>query len=84
MLSGSIWSHHLTLSLGQAWDLFLKYAKDLKSSVDHPVERSSSDSLRGARVNMVLHLLSRSSERKRLAKIRKEFLESLEMAQGKR
>ena len=69
----------------QVWDLFLKYGTDLKASLaGHPLGRKSGDLQTKAGVSMALHLISRGSEVKRLLKIRKEFLESVEMAQGKR
>ena len=68
----------------QVWDRFLQYAADIQTSLLHSLEGRSGEAQRGAGVNMVLHLLFRRSERKRLQKLRREFLESVEMAQGKR
>lgn len=77
-----------SLCIEQAWDKFLKYATSLQVSLTQTLESRHigmlSETQRGTRVSMILHLLSRGSERKRLQKIRKEFLESVEMAQGKR
>ena len=64
------------------WDLFLQHTTDLQASLSLPLEGRSGD--QGAGLAMMLHLISHGSERKRLHKIRKEFLESVEIAQRKR
>ena len=68
----------------QAWDQFLQYASGLQTSLLQSLEGRLGEAQRGAGVNMVLHLLFRRSERKRLQKFRTEFLESVDMAQSKR
>ncbi|CAI8045497.1 hypothetical protein GBAR_LOCUS25172, partial [Geodia barretti] len=67
----------------QAWDMFLSYGSTLSQSLREGLP-AKSEPERGTTVSMVLHLLSHGSERKRLRKIRKELLESVEMAQSKR
>lgn len=69
--------------LHQAWDMFLSYGSTLSQSLREGFP-SKSEPERGTTVSMILHLLSHGSERKRLRKIRKELLESVEMAQSKR
>jgi hypothetical protein len=66
----------------QVWDLFLQHTTDLQASLSLPLEGRSGD--QGTGLAMMLHLISHGSERKRLHKIRKEFLESVEIAQRKR
>ena len=63
--------------------MFLSYGSTLSQSLRAGLP-AKSEPERGTTVSMVLHLLSHGSERKRLRKIRKELLESVEMAQSKR
>jgi hypothetical protein len=76
-------STELIPDIEQAWDMFLSCGSTLSQSLREGLP-AKSEPERGTTVSMVLHLLSHGSERKRLRKIRKELLESVEMAQSKR
>ena len=61
----------------------MRYENLCQSLGDSPPAKSE-PAVQGATVAMALHLLSHGAERKRLRKIRKELLESMELAQSKR
>ena len=51
---------------------------------ERPLGVKTGDMQKRVGVSMALHLISHGSELKRLHKIRKEFYESVDMAEGKR
>ena len=66
------------------WDFLLKLAMDIQSSLHEHPSLSKRVEQKRAGVSMALNLISRGSELKRLKKIRREFHESVEIAQRKR